>query len=105
MNDIIKQIIEIDSVAFEKKNSNEKLLIKKKQEYENQISSYHKEKIEEAKQKAQVIADNVDEFIKESEKQESERIVNISSKIGTNYKNSENELIETIFNKIFALEG
>lgn len=105
MNDIIKQIIEIDSVAFEKKNSNEELLIKKKQEYEYQISSYRKEKIEEAKKRAQIIADNVDVYIKESEKQESEKLVNISSIIDTNYKKSENELVDTIFNKIFALEG
>lgn len=105
MNEIINQIIEIDSLAFENKNKNEDFLLKKKQEYESALSSYKNDKLEEARQKAQMLADEADAYVAETEKSEKERIVKISAEIDNNYKKAEKSLVEEIFKKLFVLEG
>nr|WP_300092183.1 hypothetical protein [Sedimentibacter sp.] len=105
MNEIINQIIEIDSLAFENKTKNENFLLKKKQEYESTLSSYKNDKLEEAKKKAQQLADEADAYVAETEKTEKERIIKISADIDKNYKKAEKSLVEEIFNKLFVLEG
>jgi len=105
LNDIINQIIQIDSSAYENKNSNEDFLLKKKQEYESTLSSYKNEKLEEAKQKAQKYANEAEVFVAQTEKAEKENIIQMSAVIEKNYQKSEKSLIQVIFNKLFALEG
>ena len=105
MKEIIDQIIEIDSLAFENKTKNEQVIINKKQEYEELISSYREEKILEAKNKAKSIAEETDAFIAENNKSVEDQIKNTSAKISKDYAKVEKELLEKIFNKLFVLEG
>lgn len=105
MKEIIDQIIEIDSLAFENKTKNEQALLKKKQEYESVISSYRDEKLSAAKDKAQLIAEETDAYIMENEKSQQEQIQKISAQINKDYLKAEKELIRKIFNKLFVLEG
>jgi len=105
LNDIINQIIQIDSSAYENKNSNEDFLLKKKEEYESILLSYKNEKLEEAKQKAQKYANEAEEFVVQTEKAEKEKIIQMSAVIEKNYQKSEESLIQEIFNKLFVLEG
>ncbi len=105
MKDIIDQIIEIDSLAFENKTKNEQYLSKKKQEYEKMIQDYRTEKLSEAKNKAQLLSDETEKFIQENELSQKSKILKISEEIDKVYKLSEKDLIEKIFNKLFVLEG
>lgn len=105
MKDIIDQIIEIDALAFEKKTNNEQLIINKKQEYENMISSYRDEKLLASKNKAQAIFEETEAFIKENEKSFQEQIQNTSAQVEKDYVKAEKELVQKIFSKLFVLEG
>lgn len=105
MKEIIDQIIEIDSLAFDNKTKNEQLLLKKKQEYEKTIQDYRIEKLNDAKNKAQQLAEETERFISDNELAQESKILKISEEIERLYKKSEEDLIEKIFNKLFVLEG
>jgi len=105
LKEIIDQIIEIDSLAFDNKTKNEQLLLKKKQEYEKTIQDYRIEKLNDAKNKAQQLAEETESFIHENELAQESKILKISEEIERLYKKSEKDLVEKIFNKLFVLEG
>lgn len=105
MNDIINQIIQIDSLVYENKNKNEELLFNKKKEYENKILDYKRERLEGAKIKAQAISEETDAFVYETEKSEKEIISKIIAQIHKNYEKNEKQLIDEIFSKLFVSEG
>ena len=105
MDDIIHQIIKIDSVAFENKKKNEQFLINKKQEYENIINNYKKEKMAIAKFSADEINKNIEESLKKQEELNNEKINKLTSDMEAKYLTVENELINEIFKKLFVLEG
>jgi len=105
LKEIIDQIIEIDSLAFDNKTKNEQLLLKTKQEYEKTIQDYRIEKLNDAKNKAQQLAEETEKFISDNESAQESKILKISEEIERLYKKSEEDLIEKIFNKLFVLEG
>ncbi|WP_313346211.1 hypothetical protein [Sedimentibacter sp.] len=105
MKEIIDQIIEIDSLAFENKTKNEQLLLEKKQEYEKTIQDYRIKKLDYAKNKAQQLAEETEKLINENELTQESKILKISEEIEKLYKKSEEDLVEKIFNKLFVLEG
>ncbi|MDD4781667.1 MAG: hypothetical protein PHT02_13840 [Tissierellia bacterium] len=105
MDDIINQIIKIDSVAFENKEKNEQFLINKKQECENIINNYKKEKMAIAKFNAEVINKNIKESSKKQDELDNEKIKKLTSDMEIKYLSIENKLIDEVFNKLFILEG
>lgn len=105
MDDIINQIIKIDSVAFENKKKNEQFLINKKQEYENIIKNYRNEKIAIAKFNADVINKSIEENFKKQEELDNEKIKKLTSDMENKYVAIESKLIDEILNKLFVLEG
>lgn len=105
LKEIIDQIIEIDSLAYENKIKNEQALFAKKQEYENLISSYRNEKLSAAKEKAQSIVEETDAYIMENEKTQHEQNQKISAQIDKFYVQAEKNLTQKIFDKLFVLEG
>nr|WP_312576384.1 hypothetical protein [Sedimentibacter sp.] len=104
MEDIINQIIQVDSAAFENKKKNEDFLIKKKQEYENAITNYRNEKIAIAKKNAEIIYANVETNLEKEENIQKEKIKRISMEMENRYLQVENDVIQKIFNKLFVLE-
>lgn len=105
MEDIINQIMQIDSIAFENKKKNEEFLIKKKQEYENQLVSYRNEKIALAKKRAELIYENIEVNLEKEKNLQEEKIKKISIQMENRYSQVENDVIQKIFNKLFVLEG
>ncbi len=105
MKDVIEQIIEVDSLAFENSKKNEQLLLSKRQEYEKTIADYRSERVEAAKKNAQLIAEETNAFILDNEKSQIKEIQKISAVLEQNYKQVEKDLIEKIFKKLFVLEG
>lgn len=104
MEEIIDQIIQVDSVAFENKKKNEDFLVKKKQEYENEITSYRNEKIAIAKKNAELIYADVEVNLEKEENIQKEKIKRISIEMENRYTQIQNEVIQKIFNKLFVLE-
>lgn len=105
MEDIINQIMQIDSVAFDNMKKNEQFLLNKKQEYENIITNYRNEKIALAKFSAEQINKSIEESLNKQEALEKEKIKKITIEIDEKYSQVEGELIQKIFNKLFVLEG
>ncbi len=104
MEDIINQIIQVDSVAFENKKKNEEALIKKKQEYENNIINYRNEKIALAKKNAEIIYENIETNLEKEKKLQEEKLKRISVEMEKRFTKVENDIIQKIFNKLFVLE-
>lgn len=102
LKDVIEQIIEVDSLAFDNKVKNEKILSDKKQEYETEINSYRAEKLGIAKENAKQASEETEDFILETEKNHDAKIQTISSIMDKKYKQVEQELIRKIFNKLFG---
>ena len=95
MDDIINQIIKIDSVAFENKEKNEQFI----------INNYKKEKMAIAKFNAEVINKNIKESSKKQDELDNEKIKKLTSDMEIKYLSIENKLIDEVFNKLFILEG
>ena len=105
MDDIISQIIKIDSIAFENKKKNEQFLINKKQEYEDILNNYKNEKVAIAKFKVDVINKNIKEELNQQEKLDNEKINELIANMEIEYSAIENELVNEIFEKLFVLEN
>ena len=99
MKDIIEQIIEIDSLAFENKKKNEDYLKNKRQEYENKIIEYRQTMLENAKLESEKIVTQISDI---DFKKDSEGKVSINERIETKYSQIEDEMVEIIFNKLFS---
>ena len=105
MKDVLNRIVQIDKQAFENQEKNENELFRIKQAYEDTINIYKQEKLNNAKQNAEVIAKKVDLALKNEEEKQKITIGKISEEIDKQYKNAEKMLIEELFAKLFALEG
>ena len=105
LKDVIEQIIEVDSLAFNNKVKNETVLSNKKQEYENKINIYRTEKLDSAKKNAKNTAEDAEAFILEIEKKHDTKVQAMSSAMEKKYKQIEMDLIQKIFKKLFVLEG
>jgi len=104
LEDIINQIMQVDSIAFENKKKNEDFLIRKKQEYENEIKNYRNEKIAIAKKNAELIYANVEATLEKEDTVQKEKIKRLSTEMETRYSQVENEVIQKIINKLFVRE-
>lgn len=104
MKDVIEQIIEVDSLVFDNKIKNEKILSDRKQEYVDKINNYRTEKLDEAKKKSKHISEETDAFIIDIEKKHDIQIQTVSTAMGEKYKRIEMDLIQKIFRKLFVSE-
>lgn len=104
MKDVINQIIQIDKHAFESQENNENELLKVRKIYEETINIYKKEKLNNAKQNAESIAEKMDSILKNKEEKQKNAISKISDEIDKQYKDAEKMLMEKLFSKLFALE-
>jgi len=104
LKEVLSQIIQIDNKAFEKQKQNENELLRIRQDYEESISTYKKEKLNDAKRKAESIAEKTDSAIKIEEKKQKDIINRISDEIDKIYKNCEEVLTEKLINMLFMAE-
>ncbi|HOW23025.1 MAG TPA: hypothetical protein PLV23_05290 [Sedimentibacter sp.] len=105
MKDVLSQIIQIDNKAFEKQKQNENELFKIRKDYEETISTYKKEKLNDAKHKAEFIAEKIDSAIKSEEEKQKDIINRISDEIDKIYRDCEKALTEKLIKKLFMAEG
>lgn len=100
MKDIIEQIIEIDSLAFENKKKNEEYLKNKRQEYENKLVEYRQSMLENARVESEKIVMQISDV--DNNKSSEDKITSINSMIENKYAQIEENLVKIIFNKLFA---
>ncbi len=102
LKDIIEQIIEIDSLAFENKKKNEEYLKNKRQEYENKIIQYRESMLQNAKAESEKILSQISEINIDK------TLVNqqsIDAKIESKYSQIEDEMVKIIFDRLFAMNA
>ncbi|MBP3888935.1 MAG: hypothetical protein J6F30_15015 [Cellulosilyticum sp.] len=105
MDDIIKQIAQIDSVAVSNRRNSEEALQEKRKAYEKQMSDYYETRIQKAKEKAeqiysQIVSSGEDEHHIESEKSRKSMVT-----IQNYYTEIEQTLLDEVFNELFKVEG
>ncbi len=100
MKDIIEQIIEIDSLAFENKKKNEEYLKNKRQEYENKLVEYRQSMLENARIESEKIVLQISDV--DNNKFSEDKITSINSMIENKYAQIEEDLVKIIFNKLFV---
>lgn len=99
MKDIIEQIIEIDSLAFQNKKMNEEYLKNKRHEYENKIIEYRKSMLENAKLESEKIVSQISDV---GYKKSLEEKAIINTDIESRYSQIEDKMVKIIFNKLFV---
>ncbi|MDA3733905.1 hypothetical protein PBV87_20740 [Niameybacter massiliensis] len=105
MEDIIKEIIKIDSNALENKKQQESRINERKAYYEAQMEAYEKERLASAKEKAEETYQSVIKAADEQYKFEEEKAKKQVLLIENKYLQVEGPLLEQVFNKLFLVEA
>lgn len=104
MQDIVKQIIQIDSIAYTTKQNNEEMLKEKRQQYEEQMRVYREETIEKAQQRADELYNQIVEAGMHQYQMEEEKSKQVALLIENRYLQIEKSLLDRIFNELFNVE-
>lgn len=105
MEDIIKEIIKIDSNALESKKQQENRINERKAYYESQMATYEKERIEDAKVKADMTYKDIIAAAEQQYKFEEEKAEKQVLLIENKYLQVEGPLLDAVFNKLFIVEA
>ncbi|MGL4735947.1 MAG: hypothetical protein ACRCW2_00700 [Cellulosilyticaceae bacterium] len=104
MQEVIEQIMQIDSKAYENKTKNVEKLEEKRKQYEAQMKAYESEKIGEAQRQADLLYQKMVEVGKESSRVEEEKSKQVALQIENKYLQIEATLLAEIFETLFVLE-
>lgn len=105
MEDIIKQIVQIDTVALNTRRGNEEALRLKKEEYEKQIEAYKESTLAEAREKAKEVYDQIVSVGMTRHHFEEEKCKKISLAVENHYLQVEEALLKQVFEELVAVEG
>lgn len=105
MEEIIKQIVQIDSVAMGTRKSNEETLRLKKEQYEKEMSAYKEEVISKARQRAGEVYEQIVGAGMQNYQLEEEKCKQSALAIENRYLQVEECLLGSLFNEIFKVEG
>ncbi|WP_069997115.1 hypothetical protein [Cellulosilyticum sp. I15G10I2] len=104
MEDIIKQIIQIDSIALSTKQNNEELLRLRKEQYEEEMKIYEEQTIKEANKKAEELYNQVIAGGMLQCQLDEERCKQATLLIENHYLQVENLMLDKLFNELFLAE-
>lgn len=105
MQEVIREIIKIDQLAFQSQKNNEDELERRKQEYTMQMKAYKEQKLFKAQKKAEEMEKKI---IKEGEQAlriEEEKAKQATLRIQNKYLQIENGLIDRLFKELFVVEA
>lgn len=105
MEDIIRQIVQIDSVAFDTKKSNEEALKLRKEQYEKEISTYRENTLKEAQKRAKEIYDQIVSIGISGHDLEEEKCKKAALTVENHYLQIEEQLLQEVFEELFRVEG
>lgn len=105
MNEMIKQIAQIDSAAVSNRRNSEQALIEKKEKYEKEMLNYREERLKIANERAREI---YNQMIESGEKEyylQEEKCKQLVLVAQNRYLELEEVLLEEVFNKLFKVEA
>lgn len=105
MEEIIKQIAQIDSIAVNTKANGEEALKDKKQQYEKEMADYREETLSKARERAQDLYNeivNAGETGHELEEEKSRKSALVAQ---NRYLEIEASLLNEVFGELFGVEG
>lgn len=105
MEDMIKQIAQIDSVAVNTRKNNEQALKEKKQQYENEMTSYREETLAKAKKQAEEIYEQIVSSGMTGHNLEEEKCKKLALVAQNKYLRVEDVLLNEVFDELFGVEG
>lgn len=105
MKDIIDQIVQIDSVAYENKKKNEEMLNRKKQEYEELMKRYRDEKLAEAGKQSELIYKEYEEKEKREADNQETLLKKVSVRFENQFKKIEGKVLKDVMESLFLREG
>lgn len=105
MEEIIKQIAQIDSVAVSTKKNSEQALKNKQQQYEKEMIDYREETLAKAKQRAQELYHEIVNTGETGHNLEEERSKKLALVAQNRYLNREEALLNDVFDELFGVEG
>lgn len=105
MEDIIRQIVQIDSVALDTKKSNEEALRLKKEQYEKEIITYKESTLKKAQERAKEIYDQIVAVGISGHDLEEEKCKKAALAVENRYLQIEEQLLQEVFEELFRVEG
>ena len=105
MEDIIQEIVKIDSRVYANKVQSEERIEERKKYYETQMESYEKERLKKAEEKGEKLYKQIIEASEQQFKFEEEKAKQLSLLIENKYLQIEEPMLEEIFEKLFAVEA
>lgn len=105
MEEILNQIIQIDSSALIAKQKNEELIKFKQDQYEEKIKKYRDEVIQKANERAEELYKQIIENGMKQYQIEEEKNKQVELAMKNRYLQIEEKLLEQLFNEIFVTEG
>ncbi|PHV71953.1 hypothetical protein CS063_00305 [Sporanaerobium hydrogeniformans] len=105
MEDIIKEIIKIDTVAVDTKKKSEMSLREKQLQYENEMKTYKESVMDAAEKKAEEQYNQIVEIGKKEYDLEEEKAKEASLLVANKYLKVEARLLDQVFNELFKVEG
>ena len=105
MEEIIEEIVKIDSNAMENKKQQENRIKERKAYYEAQMAAYEKERIEESKEKAEKVYQDIIAAAQDQYKFEEEKAKKQVLLIENKYLQVEAPLLDTVFKQLFTMEA
>lgn len=105
MDDIIRQIAQIDSVAVNNKKSNEQTLKSKREQYEKEISSYREEQLKKAHERADELYKEIIATGEAAYCLEEEKCKKLALEAHNRYLGIESTLLNEVFEELFRVEG
>lgn len=105
MDEIVKEIVKIDARIYDKKNQSEEQVKRRKEYYEKEMADYSIERLAHAEEKAKASYDNIIAAAKQQYEFEEEKAKQMCLLIENRYLQIESQLLDEVFNKIFAVEA
>ena len=105
MEEIIKQIAQIDSVAVSNRANSDRALKEKRQKYENEMLVYREERIQSAHKQAEELYHQIIMTGETGNHLEIEKCKKSALETQNRYLEIEEALLNEVFNELFRVEG
>ena len=105
MEEIIKQIAQIDSVAVSNRQNSERALQEKRKAYEEQMETYRQKTLQTAHQKADEIYRQIIQSGEKGSYVESEKSRRSAVVMQNYYAEIKETLLNEVFHELFEVEG
>lgn len=105
MEDIIQEIVKIDSRVHASKTQSEERIDARRKYYEEQMEAYAKERLEKTKIKAEALYESIVLGANQQAQFEEEKAKQMNLLVENRYLQVEEKMLQEVFDKLFMMEG